>query len=306
MVIVELLQNFERDLTIRRRAKRTIQGYSQNVKAFLEYFPEPGEVDTEELEEYLEYLMLRDLSGSTLKNIFSGLSSFYEFLIYKKIVDTNPITGFRKRYLDNVEPSERRQVPKLENVRELIKRLELILELTIVMVFAKTGIRREELLLLKPEDIDLKNKIIIIERKKRAKNIIRFIDLELEFVLKEYLSWRESRVEIGKCKSPYLFITEHGGRIHKDDINEFIQYHAENIGFHDPDPDAPLEKKMSTHCFRGFVTTYLRRKGMKGEHIQTLLGHTIKKEVWSGFYLDIDMELVKEEYFRCSPPLLVY
>lgn len=175
-------------------------------------------VDIEELEEYLEYLMERDLRGTTLKNIFSGLSSFYEYMVFKKIVSTNPILGFRKRYLDNVEPSERRQVPRLEHVRELIKRLDPILELTIVMVFAKTGIRREELLLLKPEDIDLQNKIIIIERKKRAKNIVRFIDLELEFVLKEFLKWREERVMMGKCKSPYLFITEHGGSTHKDDI----------------------------------------------------------------------------------------
>jgi integrase/recombinase XerD len=304
VVVVELLESFERDLTIRRRSIRTVQGYRKIIRRFLEYFPEPEKVDSDMLEEYPEHLMQRNLRGTTLKNVFSGISSFYDYLEYKKMVNRNPVPNFRKRYLDNTEESERRQVPELWQVRELIKRLDTILELTIVMVFAKTGIRREELLLLKPEDIDLENRIIVIERKKRARNRIRFIDDELCVVLVKFLNWREERANIGKCKSQYLFITKHGGRIHKDDINMFIQHHAEDIGFHER--GGPLEKQMSTHCFRGFLTTQLRRKGMKKEHIQTMLGHSLNNEVWSGHYLGVDMGIVKNDYFRCVPELIVY
>ncbi|MDP2218183.1 MAG: hypothetical protein Q8J68_12970 [Methanolobus sp.] len=38
---MELLESFERDLTIRRRSIRTVQGYSKIIRKFLEYFPEP-------------------------------------------------------------------------------------------------------------------------------------------------------------------------------------------------------------------------------------------------------------------------
>lgn len=300
--MLKLLHNFERDLQLRRRSDRTIQGYRSNVKEFLQHYPNPETVTYDDLEEYLMCLLERDLKTSTLKSTFSAISSFYEYLIYKKVVDRNPITGFRKRYIDNTTESDRRQIPEVSQVRQLIDSLSFIREIAIVMTLAKTGIRREELLLLTEEDIDLEKDMIIIERKKRAKNRIRFIDMELHMVLEEYFLWRELRKAQGKCKTNYLWISDRGGRIHKDYPNEFIQYHAQKLGLHDP--NGPLETKLSCHCFRGFMTTHLRRAGMKEEHITTMLGHSLKKSTWSGHYLDIDMGLVQEEYLRCVPQLI--
>lgn len=299
---MELLKSFENDLAIRRRSFRTIQGYSCNVREFLEYYPDPREVGYDDLEEYLAHLLRRDLKTSTLKGTFSALSSFYEFLIYKKHVTVNPITGFRKRYLDGSEESDRRQIIEVDEARALIELLDHIREIAILLTLAKTGIRREELMLLQPDDIDFQKGIIIIERKKRAKNRIRFMDEELSSVLEQYIAWREHRADLGKCHTPYLWISDRGGRIHKDYTNQFIQYHAQRLGLHDP--HGPLEQRLSCHCFRGFLTTHLRRSGMKKEHIQTLLGHTLKTEVWSGHYLAVDMGIVREEYLRCVPQLL--
>ncbi len=302
VVKVELLQNFERDLTLRRRSDRTIQGYRSNIKEFLQFYPQPETVTYDDLEEYLMHLLERDLKTSTLKSTFSAISSFYEYLIYKKVVDRNPITGFRKRYIDNAVEPDRRQILEISQARSLISTLDFIREIAIIVTLAKTGIRREELLLLTVDDIDLEKDIIIIERKKRAKNRIRFIDPELHAVLEEYLFWREGRKAQRKCKTNYLWISDRGGRIHKDYPNEFIQYHAQKLGLHDP--RGPLETKLSCHCFRGFMTTHLRRAGMKEEHITTMLGHSLKMATWSGHYLDIDMGIVREEYLRCVPQLL--
>ncbi|WP_406671425.1 tyrosine-type recombinase/integrase [Methanolobus sp. ZRKC4] len=299
---MELLSKFENDLALRRRSPRTIRSYKNNVKEFLDYNPEPMSVSYEDLEFYLAHLIERDLKTSTLKSNFSAISSFYEFLIYKEVAHRNPVTGFRKRYLDAPNESERRQVLMIHECRQFIADLDFIREVAIVMVLAKTGIRRSELLGLRPSDIDLTRNIIIIERKKRAKNRIRFIDPELHDVLTKYLDWRNARQRIGRCKTEYLWISDIGGRVHKDYINRFIQTYAEPLGLHDP--TGPLETRLTCHCFRGFLVTHLRRAGMKKEHIQTLLGHSIKNEVWSGHYLQIDMELVREEYLKCVPKLL--
>lgn len=300
---MELLTSFQNDLCIRRRSKRTIQTYSCSVRDFLEYYPDPRQVTYDDLEEYLTHLLRRDLKAATLKGIFSALSSFYEYLIYKKHVTVNPITGFRKRYLDGAEESDRRQILEIDEARALILLLkDQVRELAILLTLAKTGIRREELMLLQPDDIDFQRGTIIIERKKRAKNRIRYMDNELCSVLEQYISWREHRADLGKCHTSYLWISDHGGRVHKDYLNQFIQYHAQHLGLHDP--HGPLEHRLSCHCFRGFLTTHLRRAGMKKEHIQTLLGHTLKTEVWSGHYLAVDMGIVREEYLRCVPQLL--
>lgn len=299
---MELLTRFENDLALRRRSKRTICSYKNNVKEFLKHNPEPEYVSYEDLELYLAHLIDRDLKISTLKSNFSAISSFYEFLIYKQIADRNPVTGFRKRYLDTPNDSERRQILAVHECRQLIADLDFIREVAILMVLAKTGIRRSELMGLRPSDIDLVRDIIIIERKKRAKNRIRFIDPELHEVLVKYIEWRNARNKLGRCKTEYLWISDTGGRVHKDYLNQFIQAYAEPLGLHDP--DGPLETRLTCHCFRGFIVTHLRRAGMKKEHIQTLLGHSLNKEVWSGHYLEIDMELVREDYLRCVPKLL--
>lgn len=97
---MDLLSNFERDLELRRRSHRTVQGYRSNVKEFLQFYPDPSIVTYDHLEEYLSYLLRKELKPSTLKSTFSAISSFYEFLIYKRVVDFNPVTGFRKRFLD--------------------------------------------------------------------------------------------------------------------------------------------------------------------------------------------------------------
>lgn len=299
---MELLARFENDLALRRRSPRTIRSYKNNVKEFLKYNPYPVNVGNEDLELYLAHLIERDLKISTLKSNFSAISSFYEFLIYKEMADRNPVTGFRKRYLDASNDSERRQVLAVHECRQLIADLDFIREIAIVMMLAKTGIRRSELLSLRSSDIDLERDIILIVRKKRAKNRIRFIDSELHEVLVKYLEWRNARAKMGRCKTEYLWISDTGGRVHKDYLNEFIQAYAEPLGLHNP--EGPLESRLTCHCFRGFFVTHLRRAGMKEEHIQTLLGHSIKKEVWSGYYLQIDMELVRKDYLRSVPKLL--
>ena len=301
---MEILKKFENDLALRRRTHRTIRSYSCNVKEFLEHNPEPENVTYEDLEYYLGHLLERELKVSTLKSNFSAISSFYEFLIYKQVTDKNPVSGFRKRYLDTSCDSDRRQVLTIDQARQLINSLDFIREIAIVMILAKTGIRRSELLELKPEDIDLTRDTIVIVRKKRAKNRIRFIDDELHVVLEKYLAWRNARARLGKCKTGYLWISDTGGRVHKDYINQFIQAYAEPIGLHDP--IGPLEAQLTSHCFRGFLVTHLRRAGMKEEHIKTLLGHSLNDKVWTGHYLAVDMELVRKDYLRSVPRLIDY
>lgn len=301
---MEILRSFENDLALRRRTHRTIRSYACNVREFLQENPEPQNVTYEDLEIYLGHLLERDLKISTLKSNFSAISSFYDFLIYKKVTDKNPVLAFRKRFLDTSCDSDRRQVLTVSQARQLIASIDFIREISITMVLAKTGIRRYELLELTPEDIDLNRDIIIIVRKKRAKNLIRFIDDELHVVLEKYLVWRNARTRLGKCKTNYLWISDTGGRVHKDYINQILQAYGEPIGLHDP--KGPLETQLTSHCFRGFLVTHLRRSGMKKEHIKTLLGHSLKDEVWSGFYLSVDMEIVKNDYLRCAPRLIDY
>ena len=107
---MQLLHDFLKDCQTRRRSKRTLETYKSNVGEFLEYFPDPENVDKNDLRHYLGYLQNKGLKDSTLKGYFSALSSFYDFLIYEEVAHTNPILPFRQRFLDKPTKNERRQL----------------------------------------------------------------------------------------------------------------------------------------------------------------------------------------------------
>lgn len=126
--------------------KHSIETYQSNVSEFLIYNPDPRIVTIDQLRYYLEQLRNRHLSQSTLKGYMSAVSSFYDFLVFEKDILVNPILPFRKRYLDRTKcHPETRQLISIKEMQDIYKAARNIQERALIMVMAKTGIRRGEL-----------------------------------------------------------------------------------------------------------------------------------------------------------------
>jgi len=296
----ELLDDFIFDCQSRARVKRTIETYKGNVKEFLEYFPEPENVNKHDLREFLAHLQERNLKQSTLKGYFSALSTFYDYLIYEEIADINPILPFRRRYLDKPIKNDKRQLITIKDMRKLIRSVEPIREQAMLLTLAKHGVRLGEYLGLREEDIDLKKDVITYPQKAKRHNRVLPVDDELHDVLIEYKKWWKSH-----AKTPWFWVTEYGGgRIHKDYTNAVIAQYAEPLGLHEP--NGPLERRLTCHCFRKWFTHYLYASGMDEVSIMILRGDSLKKSAWSGSYLEPNELLpeIRKEYFRGIPKLL--
>ncbi|ETA66614.1 site-specific recombinase XerD [Methanolobus tindarius DSM 2278] len=299
---MELLNQYLDDCKLRGLESRTCQTYKSSVKEFLSHYPNPVECTKEDLLQYLQHLQTKDITTGTIRRDFSAISGLYDWLLFMEEVNINPVLQIRTRYLQTPYRQERRQIPTLNEVRELIRSIDVadIRELTLIVFFAKTAGRRGEILDLKVEDIDLNRDLIYWPDKKKRKEKIGFIDSELHILLEEYLRWREW---IGP-RTSYLWITDNGNHMHKDYPNEIMQHYGQLLGLHDP--SGPLYKKLTCHCLRGFLTTQLQRAGMDEIYIMWLRGDSIKKKTWASHYLDIDQELVREQYLRCIPDLLLF
>ena len=83
--------------------------------------------------------------------------------------------------------------------------------------------------------------------------------------LKMYLVWRERN-----SHTKWLWVTERGGRIHKDYAGSVISTPAQPIGLHNP--SGALCERLTPHCFRHFFTTHLYRAGMDPQYIKWLRG----------------------------------
>jgi len=261
------------------------------------------DVDKDILKEFIRYLRnQREVSQKRIENYFSSLSSFYDFLTYEDIVDKNMVLQVRKRYLrrykkDNNCGSHR----KLVSVDEMANFINLISDIrdkAVALLLAKTGIRRGELISIDANDIDWQEMSIRLKPKAKRSNLTVFFDNETAYILRKWLSKRES-VAKGDCKA--LFVSyQYGTRLKRSGVyHPFISW-AERAGLHDPDSDR-LEDHFTPHCCRHWFTTHLRRAGMPREYIKELRGDARTEAM--DIYHHIDREELKKSYLAHIPQL---
>ncbi|MCK5345736.1 MAG: site-specific integrase, partial [Candidatus Heimdallarchaeota archaeon] len=273
-----------------------------NAKDFLGTFPDPMNVTQNDLKEYLITLKKKGLKNRSLKALFSGVNAFYDFMIYESLTNSNPIPSFRKRYLNQKEiDSENRQIICVEDVRRIISKCDHILDETLLMIVSKTGMRRGELFDLCIDDFNFNDSIITIPSKAKRTNRTVFMDVELSTVLKEYMVYRMKHVKDPK-RNNWFFVTNRGGRLHRDYINRLLAFHVISLNLHIP--NGPLNKRLTTHCFRHFFVTYLFQAGLNIQYIKWLRGDSFgSRESWE-IYNHIDLNTAKDEYFKYAPTLL--
>ena len=116
-------------------------------------------------------------------------------------------------------------------MRNLIDSAEDLQTKTLFLLFAKTGIRRQELIDLDRSDIfPTKNMIILKAHHFKRSNRTVFYDSECAHYLERWIKWRYNH----DIKTPALFLGLQGGRISRDRVYDLTTNHAETLGFHDP------------------------------------------------------------------------
>jgi integrase/recombinase XerD len=294
----EILDDFLLDCRIRNFSPRTVQSYKSDLKYFLSRHS--VQVSPEDLKDFLVHI--RDEKGyapSTVENYFAALSSFYDFLEWEGVIEKNLVPQFRKRYLRQYKEqrNEERQLISLDQMRDLIDSAEWICQKAMFIFFAKTGIRRQELIDLDVQDLYVSKRYAVLKPHAKRSNRVVFFDDECSQVLEAWLEWRKAH----KVKTKALFIGIKGGRISRDTVYEATTEHAQKLGFHNT--EGLLNEKFTPHCFRHWFTTWLRRAGCPRAIIQELRGDTRKEAI--DIYDHITQEELKESYLKYIPKLWI-
>lgn len=290
-----MIKEFVNDCKARGLTPHTVETYRSNVQFFFYRCKQNCTLD--DLKAFLGELRDKGLQGSTLKGYFSAINAYYEFMIFSGAMGYNPIPSFRKRYLrikSQHNGENTRQLISTEDMSELISLARMILPRTMMLFFAKTGLRRGELISMDVYDLDLEKMEFRVKPKAKRSNRLGFLDPELTAVLREYLDWRELR-----AKDDALWISYDGTRISKNYVYNTVTKLASQLGLHDR--RGPLNKKFTPHCFRHFFTTHLRRAKMPREFIQELRGDRRKDAV--DIYDHIEVEELRRTYLTCIPNL---
>jgi len=300
----DLMVDYENECQIRGLSPSTIEKYLYDMRIFNQWLDRNSidivNVNRHQLKQFISYLRNdRNCITKTVGNIFSSLSSFYDFLAFEELITANPIIPIRKRYLHRYKSQDRpaqRQIISVEQMAGLIYSIMDCRDKTIVLLLAKTGIRRGELIRIDVDDIDFDKHSIHLKPRAKRTNCMVFFDDETAYYLREWLNKRK-RISGG---TQALFVGQHGKRLQRNGVYTLVSKWASVYGIHNPNSPR-TEDHFSPHCCRHWFTTHLRRAGMSREFIKELRGDSRREAI--DIYDHIDPGELRREYLDKIPQL---
>ena len=175
--IEQFLEHLKLDLNY---SEKTIKSYEQDIVSFNEYLSSVGlsfeGASPQIIREYLSKQMKEGKTKVTCCRRISGLRHFYDYLFKQNIVEENPflLIGAPKKEIRYPEALYLEQIEQLflknkERTDELKYRDQAIIEL----LYA-TGVRVSELVNIKMNAIDFKNRTIRVFGKGRKERLVVF------------------------------------------------------------------------------------------------------------------------------------
>lgn len=301
--IQTLIEKFCQDCKLRNMTEESIRRYKSSLMQFASCLQDFDltNLSIQMLEKFLSYLKFeRKVKHKTIKNVFSALSTFYDYLVFYGYTNQNLVLPFRKRYLRMYKKGDKESTRKLISIEQASQLINSILDprdKAISVLLAKTGVRRSELLNMDVDDIDWNQYSITLKPTPKRSNLIVYFDDECALVLKRWLKVREKV----NPKSRALFISYRTqNRLSRNGAYQAVVKYAQKLGLHNSE-SPKLEDHFGPHCFRHWFTTWLLRNGMPREYVKELRGDKRREAI--DIYHHIDKEKLRKIYLACIPKL---
>lgn len=261
MLLDQVKELFLKSIEQKNYSDETIRGYDSNLKDFNAYLSKRyntsvyiDEVTVEDIEAYLQYLTdVRKLQPKSRNRYLSSISSVLTFALKKEWILKNPAL-----MVDNAKVIEKQKVSLTNNeITELSNAIENPIIKTAILFMSASGLRVNETVHLKIDDVDFNiNLINVIGKGGKYRTVP--ISQTLKPILLQYLE------ETRESESEYLFATKKTGRLSSQYINKELDRAVAKLGW---------TKKVTNHTLRRSFATALYSKGVSLLAIQKLLGH---------------------------------
>ncbi|MDD2490452.1 MAG: tyrosine recombinase XerC [Bacilli bacterium] len=271
----------------------TIDNYKKDIIEFnlflKDYNLKFNNLSYHDIREYLMHLYNQKYARTTVARKLSSLRSYYRFLTSKGIIDNNIfnlVSAPKKEtklpsflYYDDLEVLL--NIPNLN--KPLGQRNRLILEL----LYA-TGIRVQELVNIKINDIDFNKKTIKIYGKGKKERIVVYGEYCVN-ILNQYLNDGYPRL-LKEKNHQYLIINSKGAQITTRGVSYIINEIIEKTS---------LKTKISPHVLRHTFATHMLENGADLLTVQELLGHANLST--TGIYTHVTNERLRTVYLKSHP-----
>lgn len=251
----ELIGKFIEAKRIEGCSEKTLNYYQKTITDMLSVTgKEVMHITTEDLRKYLtDYQETKKISKVTVDNVRRILSSFFSWLEDEDYILKSPVRRIHKvKTASTVKETYTDEA--LEQMRDSCAELR---DLAMIDMFASTGMRVGEMVLLNKNDINFSERECVVLGKGNKQRIVYF-DARTKIHLQNYLESRadDNEALFVSLRAPYTRLTIGG-------IEVRIRELGKSLGMN----------KVHPHKFRRTLATVAIDKGMPIEQLQHLLGH---------------------------------
>ncbi len=250
------LHDLKKWMQHKRYSESTIKTYLDAAKSFLMFIhPKPmHEADNNDMVRYVnEYILKNKLSFAYQNQVVNACKLFFREVIKSKL-NVDKLERPRHEYkLPNVLSKE--EVAAILNAHSNVKHK------TMLSLIYACGLRRSELINLKPADVDSKRGLLIIRQGKGRKDRITPISEKVITMLREYYKMYKPK--------EWLFEGQTKGEQYSEQsLQSVLKQSLEKTG---------IKKPVTLHWLRHSYATHLLESGTDLRYIQELLGHKSSK-----------------------------
>lgn len=258
------LQGFRDYLIAQTVSPHTRNAYLSDLIQCSECLTKPlTDWNHDDISDVLIELTKKQKSPRSIARSLSALRSFYKFLREQKLRDDNPVAAHKTPKLGRALPKDISEA----NVEALIQAPDIntalgLRDRAMFEVLYACGLRVSELITLRLDLINLKQGYLRIIGKGNKERLVPMGQIACEWVEK-YLN--EGRSQLYKSSTDYLFLTQHGGIMSRQNFWYAIKRYALQAG---------IQAELSPHTMRHAFATHLLNHGADLRVVQMLLGHS--------------------------------
>ncbi len=272
----------------------TQQSYRDDLQAFETFFRQKDDdlgwenVDADVVRDWMEEMMDKGNTATTINRRLSALRSFYRFALSRHYVERDPVHNI-------TGPKKTKPLPQFVKEQEMDRLLDQtrwehqlndVRARTILMMFYVTGVRVSELVSLDDTMVDWVNSQLKVTGKRDKQRVIPFGE-ELSMTLKDYIALRDG--EVTRTDNA-LFVTDKGNRMTTSMVRALVKRYLSGV---------TTLKKRSPHVLRHSFATAMLNHDAGLETVKKLLGHQSLST--TEIYTHTTFEQLKKVYKTAHP-----
>jgi len=239
-------------LTRQHYSWSTVTSYCKKMGQVMRYFKTNNldQLSVDDINNFLYHLAKRDVSSSALNVVFSAIKLYYERVA---LVDNFNIEKMKR-------PKKGRTLPTILSITEverMLRSIRNLKHLSILYTIYGGGLRLNEIINLRVQDIHWERNQLLIHKGKGRKDRMVMLSSSLKELLERYFEDYKPQY--------WLFEGKDGNTNYNSrSVQAIVKKAAKKAG---------ISRKVSPHTLRHCFATHLLDHGTDVRYIQELLGH---------------------------------